>query len=427
MLPDAPANRSASTAFPTSGRPTGATLESQTGDRSGKEARRRGGGAHPSRGNTHLEARTDVSAGDGDPKDSEHRSRPATRFTGSSGSDPASPCFGTAAVRIVGVAPAAPTARPSNPRPPTPFGVTVSGPLHLRPRACVPTPVVPCGHRGDTRDDVVPVWLSHRPPWRSRGNRRARTPEGTHTVQRPHAPSRTITSARHGMIGSVSPTLVTLAPSLPMSPVLPSTALAADTSLGVVQRSAPPSSRSRGSPLQVSAGCPASTFGREVPTSRLVPPSWFHTTSAAFSSRAARTCCSPLPTLGFIPFPTALPPSFPGGAPALRSLPSSCSDLERVQVLGPVTRDAIADVPVHLLPCPPAVSVHTGAVLSDSLQLRGATWEVSFPSSPGRPTSGPCSTRGSVADHAVARALDPLLPWARASSFPLRPPSPKRR
>lgn len=222
-----------------------------------------------------------------------------------------------------------------------------------------PNPGAPCGDREDTRDDVVPIWLSHRPPWRSRGHRRVRNPEGIRTVRRLHAPSRTITSARHGMIGSVSPTLVTLAPSLPMSPVLPSTALAADTSLGVVQRSAPPSSRSRGSPLQVSTGCPASTFGREVPTSRLVPPSWFPTTSAAFSSRAARTCCSPLPTLGFIPFPTALPPSSPGCAPALRSLPSPCSDPERVQVWGAVTRSAIAGVPVHLLPCPPAVSVHT--------------------------------------------------------------------
>lgn len=204
-------------------------------------------------------------------------------------------------------------------------------------------------------------WLLHRPPWRSWHHRRARLPEGTHAVRRLHAPSRTIHSVRHGMIGSVSPTLVTLAPSLPMSPVLPSATLVADTSLGVVQRFAPPSSRSRGSPLRGSTGCPASPVGREVPPSRLVPPSWFHTTSAAFSSLAARACCSPLPTLGFTPFQTALPPSSPGCAPALRSVPSPCSDPERVRAWGAVTRSAIAGVPVHLLPCPPAVSVHTGA------------------------------------------------------------------
>ena len=36
----------------------------------------------------------------------------------------------------------------------------------------------------------------------------------------------------------------------------------------------------------------------------LVPSSWFLTTSTAFSTQGLRVCCTPLPALGFIAFPT---------------------------------------------------------------------------------------------------------------------------
>jgi hypothetical protein len=187
------------------------------------------------------------------------------------------------------------------------------------------------------------------------------------------------------------------------------------TSLGVVQRFSPPSSRPRWSPLPERApGCPAThTFGRGVPPPRHVPSSWFCATSTACSSRAARTCCSPLPTLGFTPFPAIVPSPSPGCVPALRSLPSPCSDPDEVQVGDghPPRRcrpfGSPAPLPSHGCRFTPRL------VLADDARLRGTRMgSCLLNPPPGRPASGPCSTRGSVASHAVARAPGPLLPWA---------------
>jgi len=94
-------------------------------------------------------------------------------------------------------------------------------------------------------------------------------------------------------------------------------------SLGIVQR-LPLRRHPARSPLpETSAGCPASaSFGPGVPTPVHVPSSWFLATSTAFSSAPLRTSCSPLPTLGFTPFPVTLSPPSPGCLYALRSFPS---------------------------------------------------------------------------------------------------------
>jgi hypothetical protein len=63
---------------------------------------------------------------------------------------------------------------------------------------------------------------------------------------------------------------------------------------------APPSYKP-GSPLRVEHCCP--TVGARLPHRAHVPPSWFCTTSAAYSSSTLRACCIPLPILGFIAFP----------------------------------------------------------------------------------------------------------------------------
>jgi hypothetical protein len=91
----------------------------------------------------------------------------------------------------------------------------------------------------------------------------------------------------------------------------------------------PATSRRTGTGLLLSWSCPlvasppcsvcASTpewrpetplFGPVVPRTDLVPPSWFLTTSTAFSAQGLRVCCTPLPALGFIAFPVTCPRRF---------------------------------------------------------------------------------------------------------------------
>jgi hypothetical protein len=52
------------------------------------------------------------------------------------------------------------------------------------------------------------------------------------------------------------------------------------------------------------------SFGSTVPPVVLVPPSWFLTTSAAFSAQGLQVCCALLPAVGFdaLPAPASRPP-----------------------------------------------------------------------------------------------------------------------
>lgn len=169
-------------------------------------------------------------------------------------------------------------------------------------------------------------------------------------------------------------------------------------------------------------GCPLfAPSAREQPAPGLVPSSWFSTTSTASSSNTARTSCSPLPTVGFTSFPGTVPSSSPRCVPPFEAFPPDAATSRFRDPWGAVTRAAVADDPVHPIPCPLVVP---GSHPPTPSRVRRTPCrhdrEVAFPSaSTGRATSGPCSTPGSVVDRTVARPPDPLLPGAWA--FP-RPP-----
>jgi len=103
--------------------------------------------------------------------------------------------------------------------------------------------------------------------------------------------------------------------------------------------------------LTVRASTPASSgelasVRRYHPTT-LVPPSWFLTTSTAFSARRLRVCCTPLPALGFAAFREGTP-----GGPEGRRLSSSFPATGFVPFEG---FPSSAAVPHHCGRCPPTV------------------------------------------------------------------------
>jgi hypothetical protein len=107
---------------------------------------------------------------------------------------------------------------------------------------------------------------------------------------------------------------------------------------------APPSFKS-GSPLRVGHCCP--TVGARLPHRARVPPSWFCTTSAVYSSSTLRACCIPLPILGFTAFP-----------PVAKRASSHCDSCPAKPCSPPVARSAsplrlaCASRRVHRVPIP---------------------------------------------------------------------------
>ena len=91
-------------------------------------------------------------------------------------------------------------------------------------------------------------------------------------------------------------------------------------------------------------------FGGSVPPDPLVPPSWFLTTSTAFSATAPRACCIPQPVMGFTVVRRV------SGVTTRRSLGQALSSPRRG--LGPLEGGhASTAAPCHQGRCPPGVSL----------------------------------------------------------------------
>jgi hypothetical protein len=117
-------------------------------------------------------------------------------------------------------------------------------------------------------------------------------------------------------------TLLTLTPAFPSRPDPCGPALRLDFLSWDFQRS-PLHRLTSKSPAPRSAS-PRALRGSTASRSR-VPPSWFRTTSAAFSSPTVQVCCALLPILGFAVFPPVAKRGSSQRAPALRSFPSADS------------------------------------------------------------------------------------------------------
>jgi hypothetical protein len=87
----------------------------------------------------------------------------------------------------------------------------------------------------------------------------------------------------------------------------------------VCPKIAPPPSWQHRSPLPASPR--GVTFEMGMPAPTCVPPSWFCTTSTAFSSDTVRVCCNALPAMGFTPFPACRSESPRSARPSPRCLP----------------------------------------------------------------------------------------------------------
>jgi hypothetical protein len=118
-------------------------------------------------------------------------------------------------------------------------------------------------------------------------------------------------------------TLLTLTPTLPSRPDPCGPAFRLDFLSWVCPKIAPPSSHVEESAAReprLRESLRGTTAGRS-----RVPPSWFRTTSAAFSSPTVQVCCALLPILGFIVFLPVAKRASPRCVPALRSFPSADS------------------------------------------------------------------------------------------------------
>ena len=145
-------------------------------------------------------------------------------------------------------------------------------------------------------------------------------------------------------------------------------------------------------------------FEMRTPIPIRVPPLWFSTTSAVFSSSTLRPFSGRCRSWGsprFLPSRNRIPRDAPA---ALRSFPSADSDDARNESQPPwarVTARAVADPHVHREPCPLTLSL-------PSLSPAGKPPDPSAEAE----ASGPCSIVGSVAWAAVSNRSRSVLPWA---------------
>lgn len=197
-------------------------------------------------------------------------------------------------------------------------------------------PLHPSGafHGGISPGRFRGVWLHRSPPRLSAhhlsayaGALEALTTRMRHTRMRAHA------------------TLLTLTPAFPSRPDPCGPAFQAGLPLLGLSKDRPSIEsrrRVRRPGLRLRRSLRGTTAGRS-----RVPPSWFRTTSAAFSSPTVQVCCALLPILGFIVFLPVAKRASPRCVPALRSFPSADSGDS-----GSRRNRGLASRTTHLWACP---------------------------------------------------------------------------
>jgi len=119
-------------------------------------------------------------------------------------------------------------------------------------------------------------------------------------------------------------------------------------------------------------GARASPSGWECRFPSCVPPSWFRTTSAVYSSVTLRPCCMPLPIMGFTAFlSVAKQRSPPCTLLPFEAFPPPTAAVVRDESRSPrarVTAATVAGRRVHREPCLPVLSL--SPVLRASLPLQ---------------------------------------------------------
>jgi hypothetical protein len=163
--------------------------------------------------------------------------------------------------------------------------------------------------------------------------------------------------------------------------------------------------------LRLLRGAEAPT-GDPRPGNRLVPPSWFRTTSTVFSGTGSRACCIPLPILGFAAFPVAWIPSPPKRPLDPERVPRDAHHTPRRI---PLTSSVGAAETAHQTASPrPLPSCRYRPPLP-CLAPRPLPVASFHTFTGGDPTSGPCSAGESVTPRHRFRRSTPSPSWA---SFP---------